>query len=323
MANKELSSPDFALQLPESFADRYKLPIRRRKRIWELDFLRGSCLVLMFLYHLAFDFYYIRILDPRHGGLPIFPVYHTPGSFNDPLALFSEWCANLFFNPALFWSIRIFSGAFLMLTGISCSLSRSNLKRGLRILAFGLIITAVTFLLYYTVGMDDVIVFGILSCIGLTITVHGLMELLEKKLHIRISAWVYIGIGIAVWILGYLFQYVFFSQSGQVPAVPADQLTIGDVLQIIVGSKMAYGDTFGLVPNAGKIFVGIGLGILLYRDRKASLLPKLDGSWNKPICWIGRHTFGFYVLHQPVVISVLFVIMVALGYTTDFQGALG
>ena len=61
---------------------------------------------------------------------------------------------------------------FMLLSGISSSLSRNNMKRGLRVLAFALVITAVTYL--YDPKLT--IVFGILHFLG----IHLLYPLLSK-----------------------------------------------------------------------------------------------------------------------------------------------
>lgn len=34
-------------------------------------------------------------------------------------------------------------------------------------------------------------------------------------------------------------------------------------------------------------------------------MPKLDGKWNKPVCFIGRHTLIVYVAHLVFIVAVL------------------
>lgn len=34
-------------------------------------------------------------------------------------------------------------------------------------------------------------------------------------------------------------------------------------------------------------------------------MPKLDGKWNKPVCFIGRHTLIVYVVHLILIVAVL------------------
>ena len=63
-------------------------------------------------------------------------------------------------------------------------------------------------------------------------------------------------------------------------------------------------DYFPLLPFLGFFLLGAWLGRVLYRE-KASLLP---GFRCKPLEWIGRHSLLIYMLHQPILTGLLFVI---------------
>ena len=61
---------------------------------------------------------------------------------------------------------------FILISGASCVFSRNNLKRGLRILCFGLVITLATYLAY----PSYIIMFGVLHLLGVCMIVYSLSE---------------------------------------------------------------------------------------------------------------------------------------------------
>ena len=101
------------------------------KRFWELDALRGICLLGMVGIHLLYDL---------NISLPL------------PLQLLQDWggCA------------------FLLLSGICVTLGHHPIRRGLVVLGCGMICTLVTWGMYALKLADDgaAIWFGVLHCLG-------------------------------------------------------------------------------------------------------------------------------------------------------------
>lgn len=277
---------------------------KKRKRIWEIDFLRGFFLTGVLLFHLAYDF----------SALPyVFYNFYEVAPWD--FIKFSAWVSDVIYNPDMIWGVRFFSGGFLVITGISCAFSRNNLVRGLKILAVAYLITLATAILTYLLDTDMFIAFGILHCIGFSLIVVGLIEWVERKVGHRLSAWIVLGLGLAIWALGYWFIYGLGAED---MVLPVEDLTPWGYLRVMFGLEVISGDTFGLVPNAGKILVGVALGRLLYEKNKASLLPRLDGRWGKPLEFMGRHTFAFYILCQPVYILILAAVLLPQGFRIWF-----
>ncbi len=117
-------------------------------RFWELDLIRGIAVVMMVIFHLAFDLSFF--------GIYAFDIYS------------GFW----------FYFARITASIFILLVGVSLVLVASQfgeqrqdelrlefLKRGMKIFSFGLGITAAT---YFLIG-NGFIIFGVLHLIGLSI----------------------------------------------------------------------------------------------------------------------------------------------------------
>lgn len=105
------------------------------KRIWELDALRGFCVIGMVLVHLLYDLISIGVF---------------PGS-------------------AIFDFIQNWGGtAFLLISGICVTLGRRHIRRGLTVLGCGILCSAVTVGMYL-LGLSEksmIIYFGVLHCLG-------------------------------------------------------------------------------------------------------------------------------------------------------------
>ena len=77
----------------------------------------------------------------------------------------------------------------------------------------------------------------------------------------------------------------------------------------IVRPAFSSSDYFPLLPNLGYFFVGIFLGRTLYA-KKRSLMPKVNSS-AAPIrflSWCGRQSLFIYLLHQPVLYGVIYLL---------------
>jgi len=217
-------------------------------RFWEIDALRGIAIVLMIIFHLAFDLSYF-------GGY------------------------DLNIHSGLWWLLgRATASIFILLAGIAISLSFSGgsptftsyLKRGLWVFLWGLLITAITWLFF----PQEFIVFGVLHFIGLSsVIAYPLIRYRYRNLFI----------GLAVIIIG-------LSLKGPIPLFPHSFRTF---------------DYFPLFPWFGLFLIGIFLGNSLYPEhvRKFSI-PEISS----PLSTLGQHSLPIYLIHQPVLIALLYAL---------------
>ena len=109
-----------------------------KKRIWELDALRGMNLFLMIAIHFIYDILYL------------FPLV--------------RWQLPDWYDPM----VRFCGSLFVLISGICVTLGKRSVRRGLTVLGGGMIITAVTAALAWTGFCDKgiIIYFGVLHCLG-------------------------------------------------------------------------------------------------------------------------------------------------------------
>jgi uncharacterized membrane protein len=231
------------------------------QRIWEVDFLRGLSIILMVGYHLLFDLGEFR-------GVKRFLGFSTDLSS-------VAWSTAQYF----------FAGLFVVLSGMSSTLSRNNVRRGLKLLAVSLAVTVAT----YIFDPSSVVFFGILQCLAFSMLIYG--AAFEKTGPASCAAWgaFVIGLGAAL------------------PALKKALAVRFDWLLPFGIHSPSYSsfDYFPLIPWFGIFLVGAALGKFAYASKR-SLLP-----WRLPVTFVniaGRHSLLIYIVHQPVIMGVLYVL---------------
>jgi uncharacterized membrane protein len=231
----------------------------------EPDLLRSLAVVCMVVYHLAYD-------------LAVF--YGKPIDLGStPWILLQRGTAGLFL--------------FLVGLGFAISWDRSGrhgtrtyakyLRRGLGLLACGLVVSLVT----YLIDPATFIRFGILHMIGVSI--------LLLPVFAPLRGWnALIGL---LWIIA---ASLVLPMTGSWLTIPFGFPPEGFVSV----------DYFPLLPWFGVTLIGAGIGHLLYVQFPSwrKFLPPAP-QWISVLTWPGRNALMLYLVHQPVLILGLMVVM--------------
>ena len=283
-----------ARTIPYSTQSRY-LPIRR-SRIWEIDFIRGICVILMILDHFS-------ILLASYFAVSWYGRYDVNHAAWDA---FSRFCYNWQYGtarPPIHTIVLLF---FFGVSGISCTFSRSNFRRGAQLTILAGIYSLCSLFAEEVIGIGDVTTtFGVLNFLSVCILLYAFIAWACKgdPYHISIVATGIIGIT--------LILYYGYTPPANTPKFfgiifpPYD--AYGNPALFYTQSDISPGDLFSMIPYTAFYFTGVLVAPLLYGKRR-SLLPKLDGKWNKPVCFIGRHALWVYILHLVVLAGLLSLI---------------
>lgn len=290
-----------------------------KKRIFEVDFIRGLCILLMILDHFFFDW---CTLMPY-----IFGPIEQPA-----------WLVELH-NFAYFWwtwDVRFITrfivvALFFFLSGISTSFSRSNIKRGSIYFTIGVLISCLTFdISQINPTIQIAMIVNTIFTFGLATLLFGIFEYLFKKfiknkLAFTITCAL---LGLGIIIAGYTSP-TFFDNSATL-----EELNFSSLITAIVGFGRLnnQADYMPLFPYLGFIFLGASFASIFYVDKKSLLQPLFDKfnhrhkdyldyvAWlpikiGKGVSFVGRYAFLTYIIHQVILIIISSIIMLSLGYS--------
>lgn len=195
-----------------------------KSRIWELDALRGVCILCVIVVHFLFDLSFF-------GGLD--------------LTL-----------PAWYVFLQEYGGAiFVVLSGVCVTLGSKSVRRGLIVFACGMLITAVTYGMYRLgmSGADVVVKFGVLHLLGVCMLVYPAFKKLPPAalallgLAIAITGYAIRGIIVPQrWLFPLGLTYEGFTSSDYFPLFPQ----LGYFLIGAAIGKTAYREKRTLLPGS-------------------------------------------------------------------------
>ena len=244
------------------------------KRYSVIDFIRGLTLISMIFYHGVWDLYYI------YGF---------------------KWSAYKGLAGEI-WQKSICI-TFILLSGFCFRLGSRHLKRGLLIFGGGIAVTAVTLLFM----RENRIIFGILTFLG---TAQLITIPFEKPLK-KISPLLGLVISIALFTIFYNVNSGYIGVGELAFKLPG--VLYGSLFGTFVGftEKGFFStDYFSVLPWLFIYFSGFYIFDIVGGRNTLKKMPHIN---IPPVNFIGRHSLLVYLLHQPVVYGLLWVLMKGVG----------
>ncbi|MBR5057729.1 MAG: DUF1624 domain-containing protein [Clostridiales bacterium] len=254
---------------------------KANKRAFELDLLRGFAIFMMILHHFAYDLRFVFKYD----------VFSFIGAECD-------W----------FWAFLhpFFIFVFVMISGICCQFSRNNFKRALKLLIVSLGFTVVTITADHFLDLGCSIYFNVLHLLCVSTFLFAVFDHVEqKKTGERTSrngdAVLFLIVMVFFWLLNGLHYYHYRFRMGWL-----------SLLGIEPHPDAAWnaGDEIGLIPWVGVFFLGVLIGRHIYKNKETLFpnAPKAVHAVSGPFEWIGRNSLLVYILHQPIVLGILYLL---------------
>lgn len=141
-----------------------------KTRIWELDALRGLCIIGMVIVHFVYDVVNLYAL--------------------------ADWKL-----PELFLFVQQWGGVlFLLISGVCVTLGSRSVRRGILVFCCGLVVSGVTAGMYFLnlANVGIIIYFGVLHCLGVCMMLWPMFK--------KLPVWLLLVLGCGMVALGFWFQ---------------------------------------------------------------------------------------------------------------------
>ncbi|MBE6764801.1 MAG: DUF1624 domain-containing protein [Ruminococcaceae bacterium] len=238
------------------------------RRIHIIDILRAVAIIYMVFYHVLFDLAFVWRYD---------------------------WAIQLYDSQRY---IVIFDELiFVVLSGVCANLSKSNAERGAGLLCIALGFTAVTAFVF----PGGAIYFGVLHMLSCSMLIYAAVGKWLKKIPWWVGAPLFAAAALLTWNV----KRGYFGIGDFSFAVP-DILVYNNNLYPFgfINASYAAADYFPLMPWLFVFLAGAYVGSLCRKE-----LPKpFYKNYCPPLAFIGRHSLLIYVIHQPIIFAILYII---------------
>ena len=260
----------------------------KRNRIWEIDFVRGLMILFVVWDHFMWD---VNCIGTQTYRSKLFQWLFT--------------LSERYYNGSLRAVTHdVFVSMFVVTSGISCSFSRSNGKRAIKMMIFALLFSAVTYAVSSVIGEELTIYFNVIHVVALSVALYTAIEwlwsLCKKNWQKNIFGVVMFAITMTALVLGSCAKNM---------NVHWTNLLFGksEWRTAVIRKFRNGGDYLAFLPDFGWFLVGVFLGKLIYRERK-SVFPSVDARYVSPVTFCGRHSLWVYFISQIVMFGFVYLL---------------
>ena len=253
-------------------------------RLWEVDAVRTLAIVMMVVYHGAYD---VSQLAPELGVDPFSPGWR---------ALQIACGSTFLFVVGVSLAISNGRGRAAGLRGYD--LYRRHLRRALQVAAAAVLVSAAT---WVTLG-DQWVRFGVLHCIAVGMLVGPFL--------LRLGWW-NVPLGTAVIAAGIWREAL----------APRDSPGVLYLVGVPMSGDPPV-DWYPLVPWLGVMMLGLAAGRALYPGgRRGAWTGRLpQPRYARAVGAPGRHSLPIYLVHQPVLIPLIAAALAVAGVSWSWSG---
>lgn len=290
MSKKNVADSAMTAEKPKrSFKQAFKdfftyNPVGRRKRIWELDLIRGIILFFVTLDHVCLFAYYWKIIQYKTAFgqvLENFSVFYLESYFRK------------FVEPIGLWLLCFMSG-------ISCQFSRSSIRRMTKFWIITALFMGGYAGLHFVFPdiLTGTFIFNIVPILTISMTLWYVIDYFNVPMPVR-------G-GIAALLCG--VGLVFFA------IFKLDGLFIDNKFFAIMfynenGYILSPNNFEPLLPHLGFFFLGGLFGRYVYKDKTTKLPWPDPPKALTPIMLLGKHSLKAFLFLPPIIIAIVWVIV--------------
>lgn len=261
------------------------------KRIHEIDLIRGFLIILVVVDHVFWCLkYYGNIwYGPEHVLYRVCNFYWTctARGIIQPIAL----------------------GAFCFISGISTAFSKNNWKRSTIMVIFWAIIAIISNIIQLILDYNDIVtdIRVDFNIIGVLAFCNLIFCFIQKRSWKATLAAILIAWLMSSYFIPSLRNTLFNIIGGRMGTRAGGIYNIPNAYSVVFWEYPIQADYVPLFPYIVFFLFGALFSILYYRESKKSLFPNRK-EWERPICFVGRHTLIIYLSHF-IMIRGIFIII--------------
>lgn len=253
-------------------------------RVWELDLFRGLLMLFVTLDHVVnFGF--------------VFGMFN----FRTPeMIWFAENVLRVYLNSSFRVGIQPFGlFIFAFLSGISCSLVDSSLKRTIKMVVLCAVYMGIFALLHVLMPtvVTSYFIFNIINVLTICILVWEFFDL------IKVPYWIRTCLGLLLGAIGLTYYFAYF--------VRETAYIDNSFLSLFVYNRHALElvqNFEPLLPHMGFFFLGGVLGSVLYADKKTKTKSEVCILPLRPLALMGKNSLVTYLFLPVIMLGLLFII---------------
>lgn len=244
---------------------------RSYDRVFEIDFLRGICILLVLFDHFCYNLIMYPIAIDALSSLRVLAIDY--------------W----------FWNVRtvvryIVIAVFFLLSGTSSSFSKNNFARGVKTLFVAIMVSLGSIILAEFLDNPYLAIdFGIIHVYGFSILLFATAKKLPNLLLLALG-------GVLIYLATYISGLEIITTSKAL-------LAFG-----ITPVGYVFGDYFSLFPWMGYFLIGGVFGKMFYEKRQSLFFPRIQPRLTKPLLHLGRYSL-FYYLGEQIVLVPIFAVL--------------
>lgn len=258
----------------------------KRNRVWEVDFVRGLMILFVVWDHLMYDVCMIG-------------KYQT--SFFNWLLTFATGYENGVLRAT---THDTFVALFVFTSGVSCSFSRNNLRRAIKMIVFAILLTAATSALSAIVQENFTIRFNVIHVIAFSVLlwcgIDWIWSKCGKDWQKNLFGWLALAVILAALVVGYCAKYSPWKSENSL------WFWLAQHKSSTAFWDFTGGDYLPFLPDFGWFLTGAFLGKVLYRERK-TLFPSMKEKYVLPVTFCGRYSLWIYFGSQIVMYAFFYL----------------
>lgn len=264
-----------------------KEPPLKKQRVWEVDFLRGLMILFVVWDHFMWD------------------VSSIGGDYNTGLFRWLYALSESYYGGTLRAVTHdVFVTLFVFTSGVSCSFSRNNGRRAIKMIVFACAFTAVTAAVSSVIGYNVTIRFNVIHVIALSVllwtVIEWCWERCRKNWQKNIFGAVMTAVTLTALVVGACAKYSPWESTSPVWFFLAEHKGGTDFI------KFCGGDYLPFLPDFGWFLIGAFLGRIIYKEKK-SVFPSVNPKYVSPVTFCGRYSIWVYFGSQVVMFGLIYL----------------